>query len=86
MRTSLGISLCFTAALVLFTVVTQAAFHHIPHWTNPNTVEEDRRRMEQAMEARRQELFDTLGYAWPDAPLPQAMMDLKGQSNVKDEL
>ncbi|KAJ1952525.1 hypothetical protein IWQ62_006203 [Dispira parvispora] len=86
MRTPLGNSLCFTTALVLIIVVVQAAFHHVPHWTNPDTVEEDRRRMEQAMEARRRELFDTLGYAWPDAPLPQAMMDPKGPSNVKDEL
>ncbi|KAJ1982417.1 assembly factor cbp4 [Dimargaris xerosporica] len=62
------------------------AYHAVPHWTNPDTADEDRRRHEEAIAKRRQELLDTLGYDWPRGDLPKAIIDLKDQPRFHGEL
>ncbi|KAJ1972700.1 hypothetical protein H4R34_005318 [Dimargaris verticillata] len=75
-------------AFVATVVVDEAAaaYHAVPHWTNPDTVDEDRRRHEEAIAKRRQELFDTLGYDWPQGDLPKAITDLKDLPRFHGEL
>ncbi|KAJ1984503.1 hypothetical protein H4R33_004355 [Dimargaris cristalligena] len=71
-------------ALLACVQLAQSALNPIPHWTDPNLVPEQKKFLEAAINQRRLEVLDKMGYAWPDGPLPD--FDALAKSRAKDEL